>query len=283
MIKEIYELYEQCFPGVIRARQYVENLLGRPDNYMITKEADGRLIGVSMIHKNTVFLLCVAPEFRRQGIGAQLLQESEAYIAKAGYAEVCFCDGDAYITPGIPLYEGNREFFEQRGYVHTWGDSECVDMQLDFEAFPYTEYAIGDIINGVTYRWAKREDLPAVLDCVENAYQEFAQYYTGEWLYKAESDSKVLIATCDGQVCGTLMVDNGTEAPGVGSVGCTVTRKEYQGRGIATMMVKLGTRYLKEQGLNKAYLGYTYTGIVPMYGKSGYRISMKYFMGKKRI
>ena len=283
MVKTIYELYEKCFPGVIRAKEHVEFLMGRPDNYIIKKEAEGRLIGVSMIHKNNVFLLCVAPEFQRRGIGSQLLQESEDYIVKAGYDEICFCDGDDYITPGIPLYEGNREFFEKRGYEHTWGDSECVDMQQDLDKFDFSEFAGGDCINDVTYRWALDADLPAVIDNVESAHPEFVPYYKETWHHQENDDSTVLLAICDGKVCGTLMVDCETEAPGVGSVGCTATRKEYQGRGIATTMVKIGTRYLKERGLPKAYLGYTYTAIVPMYGRSGYQISMKYFMGKKRI
>lgn len=283
MIKEIYELYERCFPGIIRSRQHVEKMLARPENHIIKKEVDGKFAGVSVIHKNTIHLFCVAPEFRGRGIGSALLLESEEYIAGNGYEEVCFCDGDDYITPGIPLYEGNREFFEKRGYVHSWGEDECVDMQQDLSGFNYAEQEVGDTINGVTYRWAYASDLPAVLDSVESAYPEFVDYYKAPWMYEAESASRVLAAFCDGKVCGTLMVENQTEAPGVGSVGCTATRKEYQGRGIATTMVKLGTRYLKELGLPKAYLGYTYTDIIPMYGKSGYEVSMKYFMGKKRV
>ncbi len=282
-MKEIYELYEKCFPGIIREKEHVEGLIKRPDNYIIKKEADGKLVGVSMIHKNTIFLLCVAPAYRKQGIGSELLRESEAYIVKTGYDEIWFCDGDDYITPGVPLYEGNREFFEKRGYEHSWGDDECVDMQQDLSGFDYAEHAIGDTINGVTYRWAYVSELSAVLESVENAYPEFVPYYKETWQYQADGDSKVLVAICDDKVCGTLMVDNETEAPGVGSVGCTATRKEYQGRGIATMMVKLGTRYLKELGLPRAYLGYTYTDIIPMYRKSGYEVSMKYFMGKKRV
>ena len=228
-------------------------------------------------------MLCVLPKYRGQGIGTELLFVSEEYIRSQGYTEVQFCDGVDYITPGIPMYEGNVEFFEKHGYQHSWGTTECVDMNLSLSDFDPGEYRIGDTIRNIQYRWAVPEDLDRIIDCVDDAWSEFTQYYRNETLYDGKHSQSVLIALCDNIVCGTLIVSNQTEAKGLGSVGCTTTRHDYQRRGIATTMVKLGTRYLYEIGLPTAYLGYTYTEIIPMYARSGYQVCMKYFMGKKQL
>jgi RimJ/RimL family protein N-acetyltransferase len=58
---------------------------------------------------------------------------------------------------------------------------------------------------------------------------------------------------------------------------------KHQGKGIATTMVRLGTKYLKDIGLSHAFLGYTYTDILAMYRRAGYEVCMEYFMGEKKF
>ena len=98
--KEIYELFRQSLPCVIREEEAVYGIVGNKENIIIEKRnAEDKLIGVSVIHKNTILLLCVAPEYRRQGIGTWLLEESEKVIREAGYDEITVGVGDDYITP----------------------------------------------------------------------------------------------------------------------------------------------------------------------------------------
>ena len=52
---------------------------------------------------------------------------------------------------------------------------------------------------------------------------------------------------------------------------------------LATRMVVLGTKYLKDVGLKRANLSYTYSNLDVLYGASGYEISTYYFMGEKDI
>ena len=199
------------------------------------------------------------------------------------YMKLGFCDGPEYITPGIPNYEGVWEFFSKRGYVHGWGECECVDMSMPLAGYAHTEFSIGDTENGYTYRWAELEDIPAIADCVNTAEENFTKYYRNEALYDPKSSQRVLIAVDDELVSGALSVSAETEAAGIGSVGCTATRADHQGRGIATTMVKLGTKYLHDIGLPTAFLGYTYTDIVSMYGRAGYEVCRKYMMAVKTL
>lgn len=283
MTDKLWELYSACFPGNIRPEKTVRGLLGRPDNACLAEMEGEKLLAASVINGNTVLMLCVLPEYRRRGIGSRLLKKSEDFVRQNGFSEIQFCDGPDYLTPGIPLVADNGAFFHKRGYVHAWGDCECVDMSLLLRDFQEEGISLGDSVDGVTYRWAEEKDRERVADCVESSYPEFAEYYRPSQLYDGRGPERTLLAEMNGIVCGALLVGNGTEQEDVGSVGCTVTRTEYRGRGIATRMVRLGTGYLKSLGLSKGFLGYTYTDIVPMYQRSGYQVCMKYMMGKKKL
>ena len=283
MVKKLYLLYKECFPGVIREEQKVKMILSFPENHVIVKEENGEPAAAAVINRNTVLMLCVRPTFRGKGVGSALLAEAEAYVKAQGYNEIRFCDGPEYITPGVPDYEGVWPFFEKRGYTHSWGDCECVDMSRSLADYEHTEFSVGDTVNGYTYRWAQPSDIPAIADCVDTAEENFTKYYRNEALYSGEGSQRVLVAEDGDLICGTLIVSAETEAPGVGSVGCTATRADRQGRGIATTMVKLGTKYLHDIGLPTAFLGYTYTDIVNMYGRAGYAICRKYMMAVKPL
>ncbi len=283
MTDKLWEMYAACFPDNIRSEKTVRELLGRTDNICLWETGKEKPLAVAVINGNTVLMLCVLPEYRRRGIGSRLLERSEELVRQNGFSEIRFCDGPDYLTPGIPLVGENGDFFRKRGYVHAWGDCECVDMSLSLRDLPTGDHAVGDTIDGVTYRWAGEEDRERAVDCVESSYPDFAEYYKAEALYDGRGPERVLLAEMNGTVCGTLLVGSEAEQKGVGAVGCTVTKTEYQRRGIATRMVQLGTGYLKSLGLAKGFLGYTYTDIVPMYQRSGYQVCMKYMMGKKKL
>lgn len=281
MEEKLFALYERCFPDNIRSVETVKELLALPENVVFPETAGEKLLGAAVVNGNTVLLLCVLPEHRRQGLGSRLLERCEEHVRQGGFSEIRFCDGPEYLTPGIPLVGDNGHFFGKRGYVHAWGDCECVDMQMRLKDFRDEGAAVGDTLLGVAYRWAGPEDREQVVECVSLAYPEFAQYYRGPELYDGVHPDRVLMAVSDGVVCGALLVSSGTESPNVGSAGCTAVREEFRRRGIAAAMVKLGTGYLKGLGLETGFIGYTYTDIVPLYAKSGYRISRRYLMGTK--
>lgn len=282
-MEALYQLYKTCFPGIVRSEETVRAVLGLSDNALLLEKAGDEMIAASVRNQNTVLLFCVLPQYRNRGIGSGLLEKTERHVRSEGFGEIQFCDGPDYITPGIPMYDGNEAFFSKRGYIHSWGGCECVDMMQDLKNFDCSGNAVGDTVGGIVYRWADARDYEDVTECVDSTYPEFTQFYQNRDLYGNSQANKILIAVSEHEVCGALMVSNQAEAKDVGSVGCTVTRKEYQGRGIATNMVKLGTGYLKSLGLSRGFLGYTYTDIIPMYARSGYHVSMKYFMGKKKL
>lgn len=298
--KEIYELFRQSLPFVIREEEAVYGVIGNKENTIMEKRnEENRLIGVSVIHKNTIMLLCVAPEYRRQGIGTWLLEKSEKTIRGAGYDEITVGVGDDYITPGIPtgkryapavnecldeqVDETGSSFFEKRGYVHDWGNEcNCFDMKFPLCEFTREEHDIGDTIDGICYRFATIEDRESVSACTDAACEDFTKWYQDDFLYTENKSSRVLVAVADGKVVGTLMVDTNHES-GLGSVGCTAVHPDYRGKHIAVNMVILGTKYLRDVGMKEAYLSYTYSGLDHMYGYAGYKIFVYFMMAKKKL
>lgn len=297
--KEMAALFRRCFPYIVRDEWSLHNILAHKGNQYVEKRNEqGELIGVSVIYDNTILLLCVDKGYRRQGIGTYLLEESEKIIVQKGCQEVKVGVAFDYLMPGIPtskryypavnecLYEGLDEhasdFFEKKGYVHH-EDCNIFDMRFPLQEFCREEYSVGDTIDGITYRFATMEDREAVWKCTDDALKEFTQWYQSKELYTSKKVPKVLIATEDEEVCGALLVEVANAETGLGTVGCTSVRNSSRGKGIATNMVTLGTKYLRDIGMKDAYLSYTYSGLDRMYGYAGYKICVYFMMARKQL
>lgn len=297
---ELYDLFRRNFPLVTREERTVRRILGDADNRIFEKRgATGRLIGAAVVHKNTIYLLCVDEPYRRQGIGSDLLNMAENSIREAGYDLVRVGAGDDYLTPGVPTNRaygkitGNEEiypeldgaaaeFFVRRGYVHAW-DCDCFDMRFPLAEFVPDGVKIGDTVDGITYRFATAEDIPGIRKCTDSAEEGFTKYYLDPENYAGTNGKRVLIALDGETVCGALMVQTDAEGKNLGSVGCTAVHENWQRRHIATTMVRLGTSALRDSGMVDAYLGYTYTGLDRLYGYAGYKICTYYMMAEKKL
>ena len=281
--RELYEIYERNFSFNIREKETVKNILNKEDNVVIEKRnISNNLIGVSVLNKNTILMLCVDKEYRNQGIGTKLLKESEQLILEKGYKKVRIGEGFDYLMPGVPLVNNNENFFTKRGYIHSWGEDECFDMDMELYEINYKEN-VGDIINGIEYTFATISDLEEIKKCVNDAESKFTQYYLNEKLYMPKNNQRVLIAKKNLEVCGAIIISIETEAKNIGSVGCTATKTNFRHQKIATHLVKIGTKYLKDIGMKYGHLGYTYTGLDKLYGYAGYRITTKYMMAEKQL
>ena len=281
--QEILALTRRSFPWLIRSDAEILAILDAPGNHVGARWEDGALVGACVARGETVYLLCVEEKRRGRGIGGQLLAEAEAVLRERGAKSVQVGVGESYITPGVPMLGGAEDFFRRRGYRHDWGETGCFDMECDVAHLPRFEARVGLEQDGVLYRLATPEDRPLVLDCVRAGYEEFARYYEPLSHYDPQSPKPILLAEEGGRAVGCILIDLGTVEPGLGNVGCTVTREECRNRGIATRMVQAATRYLLERGMRRAALQYTYTDILRMYGRAGYRVSMEYFMAKKEL
>lgn len=303
-MNKYYEIFRINFPYISRKEETINEILDNKDNFIIEKRNDNNeLLGLSIINKNTILMLCVEKEYRNKGIGTSLLNESEKIIKDNGYTEITVGVGFNYLAPGVPtskkyvdsvcekldslINEDASSFFEKRGYIHSWKDCNCFDMKMALKDFEKNEYSIGDTINDISYRWATYSDIDEIIECADDACQyqdeKFSKYYKNTDLYKDGNDQKVLVAVKNNKIVGTLIVSVETEGKDLGCVGCTCVSFKETHQKIGTYLVMLGTKYLKDIGLKNANLSYTYTGLDKLYGYSGYKISCYYMMAKKEI
>ena len=293
----LYDIFKRNFPFCVREESYVRELFSGDSVTVISeRDSNNTLIGAAVVEENNILMLCVDAAWRRQGIGSRLLAAAEKLIRENGYTSVTAGAGRHYLMPGIPVptpvvqeslqpdhvYNGldsaSAAFFCKRGYSHSW-DCNCFDMRLDLEEFHAVPFRPADI----TFRWAKPEDMENAVACTDDAHESFSKYYKNPEHYTANGRQRVFLAECSCQIAGTLIVSFASEGPGLGSVGCTAVRHTFRGRKIASDLVILGTQKLKEAGLEKAFLGYTYTGLDKLYGYAGYRICVYYYMAEKKL
>ena len=301
---EILEMFRRNFPYVSREEQTLMDIIHHEGNVVFRRcDPTGRLIGCAIVNKNTILLLVVDRKNRGQGIGDGLLKACEEAIGREGYKKVVLGVGFDYLMPGVPTSKRYApsvhehldprvdtmasDFFERRGYQHAWGACNCFDMKMLLADFCQNDHQVGDTIGGILYRWATIDDMEGILRCADDAcqYQDesFSRYYRCADLYVLGQQERVLVAIKDGRIVGNLIVSAETEAKETGTVGCTCVATNETHQGIATRMVMIGTRYLKDIGLKKASLSYTYSGLDILYGASGYEITTYYFMGEKPL
>lgn len=297
MIDQLCALFRRCFPYAVRSDDALRETLACPDNRIITREDDGRIIAAAVLRGNAVLMLAVDEPYRRHGIGAALLARVEEIIRAAGHEHIVIGVGDTYLTPGVPVREqpfpeallresldprippDNAAFFRKRGYVHREGEGNIFDMQMDItpavQSIP--------LHSGMTCRFAHPAERAAVLSCAREAYAEFAPYYEDEGLYQPDAPERVFIVLEGDRVAGGVLVGFGTEGPGLSSIGCTWVHPAFRGRGAGTDMCIAAVQALERAGLKRGYLSYTYSRLDRMYGAAGFGVSCYYFMAKKAL
>ena len=92
-MNKYYDIFRRNFPYVSRENKTINEILENKDNIFIEKKNENEeLMGVSVINKNTILMLCVEEQYRNKGIGTLLLNESEKVNLFAAVANKCFVD-----------------------------------------------------------------------------------------------------------------------------------------------------------------------------------------------
>ena len=98
MDQALFEIYQRNIPFNIRKKDTVLQILSHRDNVVLERREEGKgLIGVSVIHRNAVLMLCVDGKYRNRGIGTQLLEKSEQLVRERGFSEIVIGAGSAHL------------------------------------------------------------------------------------------------------------------------------------------------------------------------------------------
>lgn len=274
---KIYDLYIRCFPEYPVKKELFMSLL-EPEKAVIFTEYDGeKLTGFSMIHSNSIALLCVDDIRRRKGIGGKLLAKSEEYIQNTNAEKIILGRGSRYLLQGVPDDKySSVDFFRKRGYTAGW---TSVNMSLPLADFNAEKPDIPPCPDYVNFRFTTEADLSALLIAVSDAKPDWLD------IFKTCADP-VFIAEYEGKILGfeILSPDGGRFVSGkekAGCVGCVGVINEAREKGIGRQMVVRGIEWLKGRGCTSIELRYVH--LVDWYKKIGFEVIRHQWMGEKKI
>ncbi len=298
MTQALYDLFKRNFGYLHTDESTAKKLLSNPENKIFTRcDRNGNFIAASVVYKNVIIMLCVDACHRNHGIGSALLDLSEDYIKASGFKNVVFGVGaEDYLAPGVPTFtkpiddhvaDGNLwqgldnyacEFLAKRGYVHA-NKANIFDMDMEITEDTAFSVCVGDTCDGVTYRFASCSDKQGVIDCCKAGAEYFTGFYENDELYLL-GDERVFVAEENGKIIGNLLVSTYDET---GTIGCVTVAPEARGKKVGSRMSIAATSYIKEKGLMRAFLSYTYSGLDRMYGAAGYGVCVYYYMAQKNF
>ena len=293
-MEEYYALFLDCCPDIVVSEAHIKEALSNPDNLVLERRDQGKLIAALILRQNTILFMGVRSGYRGQGIGTQLLLEAEELVYGLGMEEIKLFGVIDQILPGVPLYPGALEFFGKRGYYQKEEDMDFQDLFLEIDPVSYQDWKLGDRKDGMRLGWAVSSDREATVNCAGEAQQRYEEVYWHESLYQAESKVKVLIASPDGaaemhgydpahSVCGTLMVDMRDFTDGIGGIGFASVKPAWAGQGIAQNLVKMALAELAREGFRKAYARCVSEQAVYLYEACGFHKGHRYFRGRKAL
>lgn len=123
MKNELYELYKQCFP---RSQLSKETFLKEVDydkSNIILAQEHCHIVGISIVDKNVIRFMCVAPQMQNKGFGKELLQRSEDAILSDGFEEAIIYNSDCIFNHKNVDELNGAQFFIKQGYERQMDDS----------------------------------------------------------------------------------------------------------------------------------------------------------------
>lgn len=274
MFQKLYEIYSRCLPEYPVTEETFFRVLKPETARILTKSRNGVLAGFAMLHQNSVTLLCVDEPFQGEGIGSELLEESEALIRKNGAGKAILGCGPHYLLQGVPEENGAPEFFKKRGYTATWSS---VNMSLPLGDFLPEKLDIPPLPKNIQFCFAEPKDGDALLKAVESAERNWMDLFR-------DMQDPVFLAVREGEILGfqCLSPEGGQfikPDQKIGSIGCVGVVEKAREQGIGRQMVAAGARWLKEQGCTSVELRYVY--LEEWYRKIGFETVSHQWMGEK--
>lgn len=227
-----------------------EKIWGDPDfraEDCLVVAPDGVLRGLGMACRRSstgtgyLKLLAVDPEWRRQGLGRQLVQQLESNLRRAGAERVRVAESQPnYLVPGEDVrYTPALCFWEQRGYQKI-GETYNLKCWLERENFDTRQEESG--LPKVEFRRAHPADWPTLEDFL-------AQHFPG-WQYEVAQMLKNQPVSLHLAIQGDLLGFAGFDGNNLGSgwFGPMGTQPAARGLGLGRILLRRCLADLKAQG-----------------------------------
>lgn len=267
-----YDIFKRSFSGTelsVMSENAFSKLSEISDCTVFACGEGENISGYALVKDNNIRLICVLPEYRRNGLGRDLLLRCEEHIISKGFDEINIGGTDSPLFIGtVPDSAG---FFEKYGYV--------------FEE-KYAEM----LINSQDLRQADREpspdvkfgfyggDMRSLRQAVADVEDEWVQYFDDCEVFCGFAGNEIA-SFCIVEEDAECLLSNGSRK--VGSIGCVGTVPRFRRRGIGLKMVELAARELARRGCDTLFIHYTW--VYDWYAKLGFKTFLWQLPGVKRL
>lgn len=223
--------------------------LDRPGRLMVLAEIDGEVVGSGMADRSgdgerAALMPRVHPDFRRRGVGTELLRVLADHAVAQGYDMAGASVDD----------EESRLFAERFGFQEANREVEQV-RQIGDEPWPAppTEYRIVSVAERPEL-WAAayhQVALPTFPDMDHPvAIKVSADEWDKEWI---NDPAAMFVAVAGDEVIGVagLMLDS--DRPERAEVAYTAVRREWRGRSVAATLKRTSMAWAADHGITEIY------------------------------
>jgi mycothiol synthase len=235
--------YERC-PTVAEMRDF-----DRPGRLMLLAEINGEVVGSGLADRSgdgrrAALAARVRPEFRRRGVGTELLRVLAEHAVAQGYDIAGTTVDD----------EESRLFAERFGFKETNRQVEQL-RQIGDEPrpTPSTEYKIVSVAERPELWTAAYHQvaLPTIPDMDHpTALEVSAADWEKEWI---NDPAAMFVAVAGDQVIGVagLMLDS--DRPERAEVAYTAVRREWRGKSVAANLKRTSMAWAADHGITEIY------------------------------
>ncbi|MFI5709883.1 GNAT family N-acetyltransferase [Kribbella sp. NPDC051620] len=223
--------------------------LDRPGRLMLLAEVDGELAGSGLADRSgdgerAALMPRVHPDFRRRGVGTELLRVLADHAVAEGYD-----------TAGASVDdEESRLFAERFGFVETNRQVEQV-RRIGDEPWPVPpeEYQIVSVAERPEL-WAKayhQVALPTLPDMDHPVAIKVSAYeWEQEWI---NDPAAMFVAVAGDEVIGVAGLLLDSDRPERAEVAYTAVRREWRGKSVASTLKRTSMAWAAENGITEIY------------------------------
>jgi GNAT superfamily N-acetyltransferase len=265
-------------------------------SWMALDDVSGKMVGFVVAklwqeHRDFVLgagagwiqVLLVDRDYRKRGIGSELLKRAEKALLEHGVPKILIGRDPWHYFPGIP-----KEYLEVRTWLEAKGYKDDNRVENDLLA-TYDENAVNELPKqeGVSYRLLERHEQNELLAFLHRCFPGRWEYEAIRYFELGGTGREFVVIETDGQIVGFCRINDSsspiiaqnvywsplfeTELGGIGPLGVD---SAYQGRGFGLAVVQAGVHFLRERGIGQIVIDWT--TLVAFYEKLNYRVWKSY-------